>query len=173
MSSHSKENTFNKLLDYFAEDEDDNEEEEFINYEEENNNYNFYCSNPKNLNSIKKDKKKDVNNFEMNKQNQIFTELYSNIENNDDKLFNSKERLLPINEIKGEEFNNFKFASFRPYESNDNDKQDELNKNSEEVGGLDQNKNEKIIEKINTNNWLINLYKTNIFDFYSYIKLLI
>ena len=159
MSSHSKENTFNKLLDYFAEDEDDNEEEEFINYEEENN-Y-FYYSNPKNLNYIRNGKNKDINNLPFNKQNQIFTELYSNVENNDDNVFHYEERKLPINEIKGEEFNNFKFASFRPYEPNKDDKNNEINTNIKEDEKENQNKNEKIIEKVNTNNWLINSNNEN------------
>ena len=155
-SSHSKENTFNKLLDYFAEDEDDNEEEELINYEEENNNY--YNPKPYNINYINNNKNKDINNFSNNKQNQIFTELYSNIENNDDNLFYCKERQFqfPINEIKGEEFNNFKFTSFRPSEPNENENINELNGIIEEDEKENQNKNEKIIEKINTNNWLIN-----------------
>ena len=77
--SHQKNNTFSKLLDYFAEDEED-EEEEIMNFEEENKKYSN--SKYKNLMFDKKEIQKDCNNSLNSKQNQIFTELYSNIENN-------------------------------------------------------------------------------------------
>ena len=151
--SHQKNNTFNKLLDYFAEDEED-EEEEIMNFEEENKKYSN--SKYKNLMFDKKEIQKDCNNSLNSKQNQIFTELYSNIENNDENLLKYEERKLPINDMKGEDFNKFKVISFRPTDINDeNDNNNEFEDNMEDEKEK-ENKNEKIIEKVQTNNWLIN-----------------
>ena len=151
--SHQKNNTFSKLLDYFAEDEED-EEEEIMNFEEENKKYSN--SKYKNLIFEKKEKQKDINNSLNSKQNEIFTELYSNIENNDENLLKYEERKLPINDMKGEDFNKFKVISFRPSDINEeNDNNNEFDDNIEDEKEK-ENKNEKIIEKVQTNNWLIN-----------------
>ena len=152
--SHQKNNTFNKLLDYFAEDEEDEEEEEIMNFEEENKKYSN--SKYKNLLFEKKEKQKDINNSLNSKQNEIFTELYSNIENNDENLLKCEERKLSINDMKGEDFNKFKVISFRPSDINEeNDNNNEFDDNIEDEKEK-ENKNEKIIEKVQTNNWLIN-----------------
>ena len=158
--SHQKNNTFMKLLDYFAEEEEDNEEEEEImNYEEQNNNY--INSNQKKINN---EKNNDINNSTNSKQNEIFTELYSIIENNEDNILNYTEKKSDIDDMKGEEFNNFKAISFRPTDINhenenkneyNNENNNEYNQNIEDEKG----QNEKIIEKVQTNNWLINSNK--------------
>ena len=158
--SHQKNNTFMKLLDYFAEDEEDNEEEEEImNYEEQNNNY--INSNQKKINN---EKNNDINNSINSKQNEIFTELYYIIENNEDNILNYEEKKSDIDDMKGEEFNNFKAISFRPTDINyenennneyNNENNNEYNQNIEDEKG----QNEKIIEKVQTNNWLINSNK--------------
>ena len=154
--SHQKNNTFSKLLDYFAEDEEDEEEEEeeIMNFEEENKKYSN--SKYKNLMFDKKEIQKDCNNSLNSKQNEIFTELYSNIENNEENLLKCEERKLPINDMKEEDFNKFKVISFRPTDINDeNDNNNEFEDNMEDEKEK-ENKNEKIIEKVQTNNWLIN-----------------
>ena len=153
--SHQKNNTFSKLLDYFAEDEeDDEEEEEIINFEEENKKYSN--SKYKNLIFEKKEKQKDFNNSLNSQQNEIFTELYSNIENNEENFLKCEERKLPMNDMKGEDFNKFKVISFRPTDINEeNDNNNEFDDNMKDEKEK-ENKNEKIIEKVQTNNWLIN-----------------
>ena len=153
--SHQKNNTFSKLLDYFAEDEeDDEEEEEIMNFEEENKKYSN--SKYKNLIFEKKEKQKDFNNSLNSQQNEIFTELYSNIENNEENFLKCEERKLPMNDMKGEDFNKFKVISFRPTDINEeNDNNNEFDDNMEDEKEK-ENKNEKIIEKVQTNNWLIN-----------------
>ena len=153
--SHQKNNTFSKLLDYFAEDEeDDEEEEEIMNFEEENKKYSN--SKYKNLIFEKKEKQKDFNNSLNSQQNEIFTELYSNIENNEENFLKCEERKLPMNDMKGEDFNKFKVISFRPTDINEeNDNNNEFDDNMKDEKEK-ENKNEKIIEKVQTNNWLIN-----------------
>jgi len=171
--SHQKKSTFNQLLDYFNEED---EEEEFINFEPKNNNYIIPKPNPQlytntrtennnivnytintninaNTNMIQNS---EINNNSINdKEKQIFTELYSNVDSNDDNVFYCEERCLPLNDVKGEECNNLKVVSFRPNKFSEND----FNINSENIqenenGNIAQNNN--IIEKIKTNNWLIN-----------------
>ena len=69
-------------------------------------------------------------------------------------MLQCKERKLPISDMKGEEFNNFKVISFRPTDIKDEggtNNECSINKDDEK-----ENYNEKIIEKIPTNNWLIN-----------------
>ena len=163
--SNVKNNTFNKLLDYFAEDEEDSEEEEEIfNYEQQNKN--IYYSKSKESNHKNIEQSKDIKNSLNNKEEQIFTELYSNIENNNDdnKIFHYEERKFPFSDIKGEDFNNFKIISFRPNDLDEDEKEikDESNINKEEEKGKEKEnikENSKIIEKIDTNNCLINSKK--------------
>ena len=167
--SHQKKSTFNQLLDYFNEED---EEEELIDFEQKNNNYIIPKPNPQlytnthtennnivnytintNNNIIQNS---DINNNSINdKEKQIFTELYSNVDSNDDNVFYCEERCLPMNDVKGEECNNLKVVSFRPNKFSENN----FNINSENIqenenGNITQNNN--IIEKIKTNNWLIN-----------------
>ena len=171
--SHQKKSTFNQLLDYFNEED---EEEEFIDFEPKNNNYIIpkpnpqlytntrpennniinYTNNTNNNTNTNMIQNNDINNNSINdKEKQIFTELYSNVDSNDDNVFYCEERCLPLNDVKGEECNNLKVVSFRPNKFSEND----FNINSENIqenenGNIAQNNN--IIEKIKTNNWLIN-----------------
>ena len=180
--SHQKQNTFNQLLDYFnEEEEDEEEEEELINFEQKNNNFNnlkakipYYNNNKiekfdnnNNDNNQKIDKiDNDINGSINDKQKQIFTELYSNIENNDENIFDCEQRFLPQNNNNninnnnnniGEDFNKLKVVSFRQYKFNEND-ENNLNSNTD---NQKENDNDKIIEKIKTNNWLINSNNNN------------
>ena len=102
--SYLKENTFNQILNCFVEEEEENDEEEIYDFEQNNNN--FYNSNPHNTNlQIQNEQNKAINNNNnsiYDKQRQIFTEIYSNFENNDDNVYYCDERKL--NDMKGEEF---------------------------------------------------------------------
>ena len=170
--SHQKK-TFNQLLDYFNEDDDDEEEEEeeeLINFEQKNINCNnlnpkmpYYLNNktknnPNSNNNISNQKNDIANNNLMNdKQKQIFTELYSNVENNDENILNCEQRYLSQNDKEGE-FNKLKVVSFRQNILNEND----LNENNENIEQKEKNnENDKIIEKIKTNDWLINSNNKN------------
>ena len=169
--SHQKK-TFNQLLDYFNEDDDEEEEEEeeLINFEQKNNNCNnlnpkmpYYLNNktknnPNSNNNISNQKNDIANNNLMNdKQKQIFTELYSNVENNDENILNCEQRYLSQNDKEGE-FNKLKVVSFRQNLLNEND----LNENNENIEQKEKNnENDKIIEKIKTNDWLINSNNKN------------
>ena len=153
--SYLKENTFNQILNCFVEEEEENDEEEIYDFEQNNNN--FYNSNPHNTNlQIQNEQNKAINNNNnsiYDKQKQIFTEIYSNFENNDDNVYYCDERKL--NDMKGEEFNNFKVISFRPSSINEEQQENDFNMPIEDEKES-QNNNIKNDEKNKINNWLIN-----------------
>lgn len=172
----SNKNTFDLIHDYFNEDEEEEieEDEEFINYEKKSNNHWYEKLNStKNKNSVNNNTNKVNNNLLNNKnENQIFTELYSNSKNNNDDVLYCEERNYFINkdnDAKDEQFKSFKVISFRPDnlngENNDENNMNNENENNylnnesqkenenENEGG---NGNNNIIEKVETNNWLIN-----------------
>ena len=163
--SNQKQNTFDKLIDYFDDEEEEEEYEEEI-YDDDQNNKNNYYTNPKLLkeqninNSNNYNKNLDKKNSSLNvNQKQILNELYSNEQNNNKKnMFDCEQINNKIRDMKGKEFNNFKFSSFRPEIPNDDDANDELKaKEDTNINNQNQNdENNKIIEKVETNNWLIN-----------------
>ena len=164
--SNQKQNTFDKLIDYFDDEEEEEEYEEEI-YDDDQNNKNNYYTNPKLLkeqninNSNNYNKNLDKKNSSLNvNQKQILNELYSNEQNNNKKnMFDCEQINNKIRDMKGKEFNNFKFSSFRPEIPNDDDANDELKaKEDTNINNQNQNdENNKIIEKVETNNWLIKI----------------
>lgn len=136
--SNKKWNNFSKLYDYFNEEEES--EEEIENYE-------------KNYNEVLKEKKmkisKETN--DDNKENKIFIELNSNDKmiDDDNDVFYFEEKKIRDNE--NNDFNQIKFASFKPECFNED--YEEKKENIEKSNDLNNKhnkseKNEIINEKI-------------------------
>ena len=169
----SNKNTFDIIHDYFNEDDEENgDDEEYINYENKSNNlwYKKLNSTKNKYNDNNNGNKVDNNLLNNEKENKIFTELYSNSKNNNEDVLYCEERNYienndneNNNDIKGEQFKSFKKISFRPDnlnsendgENNMNNEKDYLN-NQNQKENNDENGNNNIIVKVETNNWLIN-----------------
>ena len=73
-------------------------------------------------------------------------------------MFDLEQKNINIKDINVEDFKSFKFRSFRPENPSDEDGNDEIEvKDEKNINNQNQNnENDKIIEKVKTNNWLIN-----------------
>ena len=118
----NKKDNFTKLFDYFNGEEEDSEEE-IENYQQ---NYNTMIQAKK---TLENEGTKNNNNY-LVEQDQIITELYSDNEEEDDDnndVFYYKEK----NSVRGNgdenDFNNFKFVSFKPNNNNISNKKKENN----------------------------------------------
>ena len=163
--SNKKNSNFSKLFDYFNGEEEDSEEE-IENYKE---NYNKMIEAKNNVKeSIET---QNNNNNYIEEENQIITELYSNKGEDDDDndVFYYKEKKIVKDNNNENDFDNFKFTSFKPKETNNNSNNNYNKKNKENsnepavVENIDKNqkydlnnennkilKNEEIYKKIIT-----------------------
>ena len=118
----NKKDNFTKLFDYFNGDEEDSEEE-IENYQQ---NYNTMIQAKK---TLENEGTKNNNNY-LVEQDQIITELYSDNEEEDDDnndVFYYKEKKSVRGNGDENDFNNFKFVSFKPNNNNISDKKKENN----------------------------------------------
>ena len=118
----NKKDNFTKLFDYFNGEEEDSEEE-IENYQQ---NYNTMIQAKK---TLENEGTKNNNNY-LVEQDQIITELYSDNEEEDDDnndVFYYKEKKSVRGDGDENDFNNFKFVSFKPNNNNISNKKKENN----------------------------------------------
>ena len=118
----NKKDNFTKLFDYFNGEEEDSEEE-IENYQQ---NYNTMIQAKK---TLENEGTKNNNNY-LVEQDQIITELYSDNEEEDDDnndVFYYKEKKSVRGNGDENDFNNFKFVSFKPNNNNISNKKKENN----------------------------------------------
>jgi len=145
--SSKKSSNFSKLFDYFNGEEEDSEEE-IENYKE---NYNRMIEAKNNIKeSIET---QNNNNNYIEEENQIITELYSNKEEDDDDndVFYYKEKKLIKDNNDENDFDNFKFTSFKPKQTTNSNNNNE-NKNEENKKEAIVIENNDINQKNDLNN---------------------
>ena len=132
-----KKNNFSKLFDYFNGDDEDSEVE-IMNYQD---NYNKMIQTKNSVESLNNKNNENIIEEEDEKENPIISELYSNKEDEEDNdVFYYKEK--NINKENENDFDNFKFTSFKPKITDSTNKNMESNNNNNESNDSDIQNNE-------------------------------